>query len=143
MPWFESILSQSQCVQGVENFLDFPNSQVTAAKALKEDLIWPRAEREAWISSLPFAPSQEDFDKISKKLKDVCASVFDASSEMKLMKGDVVGDPMAITLKDHAKPFAIHTAQQIAFAQRKPVKDELDDMVAKKIVDKVGDVPTQ
>jgi len=52
---------------------DFPNPQIAATKALKEDLAWPRAEREAWISSLPSDPSQEDFGKVSKKLKDVYA----------------------------------------------------------------------
>ena len=51
--------------------------------------------------------------------------------------------PMKITLKEGSVPHALHVARTIPFAYREQVKSELDDMVDKNVIEKVGDVPTE
>ena len=122
---------------------EFPQPKTVAAAKTSSDLLWSKTQRNDWIRSLPSDPTQKDFDAVTKKLKDVYSSVFDAKVDLKPMKGPVIGEPMAISLKEDAKPFAIHTARQIPFALRDQIKQELDDMVAKNILAPVGDVPTK
>ena len=45
--------------------------------------------------------------------------------------------PMEIRLRPDAKPFAVHTARTIPHAYKSPVKDQLDEMVKKGIIEPV------
>ncbi|XP_059095941.1 uncharacterized protein LOC131890587 [Tigriopus californicus] len=126
----------------------FPQPMVSAIpKALGSPLdptkhVWPLNLREEWISSLPKCPSVSDFSNAEAKLRSIYSAAFDASS-LKPLRGPIVGDPMVITLKDGAIPFAINTARQIPIPQMKEVQTMLEAMCVQKIIEPVGDVPTK
>ena len=113
--------------------------------AIEED--WPPAEvwkdRLQWIESLPDDASPEDIAAADKKMREVYASVFDDSRELKPMRGPGVGDPMVITLREGYVPFAMHGVRPIPYAVRDKAKGVLDYMVARGIVEKVGDEPSE
>ena len=131
---------------------DFPHpmsakQRVSAvSKSIQENAkpmeVWP--DRMKWIEKIPeHSDDPELLKKIEEKLFDVYADVFDASKTLRPMRGEIVGEPMKINLKENYKPFAIHTARQIPYALRDELKKELDDMVKKGVLEKVGDVATE
>ncbi|QQP37755.1 Uncharacterized protein FKW44_018142 [Caligus rogercresseyi] len=104
--------------------------------------IWP--DRSSWLETLPDQdPSPDLMNEVSQQLLQRYATVFDDSTELRPMKGAQVGNPMKITLKKNYTPFAIHVARKIPLVFEKQVKEELDYMLERKIIAKVGDVPTE
>ncbi|QQP51889.1 Uncharacterized protein FKW44_013375, partial [Caligus rogercresseyi] len=104
--------------------------------------IWP--DRSSWLETLPDQdPSPDLMNEVSQHLLQRYATVFDDSTELRPMKGAQVGNPMKITLKKNYTPFAIHVARKIPLVFEKQVKEELDYMLERKIIAKVGDVPTE
>ena len=78
-------------------------------------------------------PSVEVKATHEKLLKETFKSVFE-TKELKPMKGK----PMRILLREDAVPFALTTARKIPFAWKEKIKKQLDDMVAKKIIEPVS-----
>ncbi|XP_059093461.1 uncharacterized protein LOC131888587 isoform X2 [Tigriopus californicus] len=103
--------------------------------------VWPVAARDEWISMLPQDPCDDDFQSVECKLRSIYREAFEESC-LKPMSGPIVGDPMVITLKEGATPFAINSARNIPVPQQEPVRKMLNDMVAQGITEPVGDLPT-
>ena len=120
----------------------FPNPITQKVHHIHSNDFKSQDDLEIWISSLPDNPSSQDLAQIQERIKVLFKDVFESSTELKEMRGPVVGDPMKITLKKDAKPYAIYTARRVPYAMREELKRELNDMVAKKIIIPVGDVPT-
>lgn len=55
--------------------------------------------------------------------------------------GEMSGGPMRIQLTDDAQPFAVTAARAIPYSWREDIKKQLDDMLAKDVIEKV-DYPT-
>ena len=100
-------------------------------------------ELENWIKNLPDNPSEAQLQETDSKLRAFFNDVFEDSEVLKPMTGPIVGDPMVITLKEDAKPFAIHTARQVPYALRDKVKETLDELLSKDVIEPVGDIPTE
>ena len=84
----------------------------------------------------PRCPSEKDIDVIKTQLMDEFADVFDSSSShLKAMNFD----PMDIRLKPDARPFRINTARTIPHSYRDQVKNQLDEMVRKGIIETVSE----
>lgn len=79
---------------------------------------------------------------MDSKLKSVISQVFE-SGTLRSMTGPIVGDPMMIHLKYDAKPFAIHVARPVPFAQRDELQSILEDLQNQAIICPVGDVVTE
>ena len=104
--------------------------------------VWP--DRQEWILTLPEeAPGPEIMKMVEDKLHEIYAEIFNDSEELKPMTGHEVGEPMRITLKPDAKPFAVNAPRQIPYALRDKVKEALQYMVERGIIEKLGDVPTE
>ena len=88
--------------------------------------VWAEEDREVWLKSLPENPTEEEMDVIREKIKTVYAPVF--VSDGKRMRGPIVGDPMKITLKEDAVPFAIHSARKVPLAKQPKFKEEIHKM---------------
>ncbi|QQP58118.1 Uncharacterized protein FKW44_003332 [Caligus rogercresseyi] len=104
--------------------------------------IWP--DRSSWLETLPDQdPSPDLINEVSQQLLQRYATVFDDSTELRPMKGAQVGKHMKITLKKNYTLFAIHVTRKIPLVLEKQVKEELDYILERKIIAKVGDVPTE
>ena len=103
--------------------------------------VWP--DRQEWILTLPEeTPGPEIMKMVEDKLHEIYAEIFNDSEELKPMTGHEVGEPMRIILKSDAKPFAVNAPRQIPYALRDKVKEALQYMVERGIIEKLGDVPT-
>ena len=81
------------------------------------------------------ADEECDVDSIKEKLLEKYKDVFAIDGELKTMNCE----PMKIELKENAVPFAIYAPRQIPFAYRDQVEAELEDMLSKGIIERVGD----
>ena len=88
---------------------------------------------------VPNEPPSDEITKVKKELLQEFADVFTCKEELQAMEGE----PMKIHLKDGAKPFALYGAREIAFAHRAQVKEELDKMVKRGVIEPVGDEPSE
>ena len=104
--------------------------------------VWPQKEQEEWLSKLPIDPTPEEISKITEDIKKRYQEVFDETM-LKTMKGPIVGEPMKITLKEDAIPYAIHTARPIPYPMREKFSAEFKKMEQNGIIARTGDVPTE
>ena len=134
----EFLLSRPLCRQLRLIPEDFPKQIASVARGAAA----LQAEQPGTTSTLepiPDTPSASDIARIKKRLLSDFADVFSESDELKPMRGD----PMKIHVREDAVPFALTTARQVPFALREQVKEEIDKMLAKGIIERVGDVATE
>ena len=98
---------------------------------------WPHQCAE--LSTIPMKPIEnptgQDIRRIKQQLLEEFSDVFDsASTELPPM----LCKPMEIHLRPDAKPFAVHSARNIPHAYKSRVKDQLDEMVQKGIIESVA-----
>ena len=103
--------------------------------------VWAEKDREIWLKNLPENPTEEEMDVIREKIKTIYAPVF--VSDGKRMRGPIVGDPMKITLKEDAVPFAIHSARKVPLAKQPKFKEEIHKMAENGQISWLKDVPTE
>ena len=84
-------------------------------------------------------PSDDVIERTRLELLEEFADVFSESSDLRKMEGD----PVKITLKPDAKPYAQRVARTIPYAQRDQVKQMIDELVKNGIWSPVGDRPTK
>ena len=80
-------------------------------------------------------PSPEVVENLRQRLLTEFSDVFSDDRTLKPM----LGSPMKIHLQPDAQPYAITAARQIAFSLRDQVKQELQAMTAKGIIEKLED----
>lgn len=130
--------------ENIDTFCTLPMvvSSQNAEPGYVNQEVWP--DRMDWIVSLPEHSDDMDlFDEIQNKIQKVYAVVFDDSQELRPMKGGIVGEPMKINLKENYTPFAVHAARFVPYALRDKVVKTIQYMIEKKIILKLGDIPTE
>ena len=98
----------------------------------------PSSSSPIFNGNLPDHPSAEDIQRIKQQLLESYADVFATDSILKPMSGD----PVKIHLDENAQPFALTAARQVPFAMRQSVKEEIQKLLNKEIIERVGDEPT-
>lgn len=78
-------------------------------------------------------PSSDVRKEHAKLIMETFKPVFDTKKELKPM----IGKPMKIILTDDAVPYALTAPRNIPFAWREKIKSQLDEMVAKNIIEVV------
>ena len=115
---------------------DFP-------KQLHKNHILPKWVQSVTNSTVPSVnvdlPSKEHIEEVKQAIMSEFADVFSQGDDLKPM----IGPPMQIHLKPDARPFALRTCRQIAFALRSAVKAEIDATLKKGIWEAVGDRPAE
>lgn len=86
---------------------------------------------------LPTIPTDQQCEDIKTNLIEEYKDVFRSDGILKPMKGN----PVHVYLKENVVPYAIFSPRKIPFAWRQQVKDELDEMCQKKIIQAVEDSP--
>ena len=94
---------------------------------------------ESMLHTRTLTSGSQDPVQMKKILLDEFADVFSEDGTLQTM----IGEPMKIHLQENARPHAVRAARKIPFAWREQVKQELESMVHRGIIEPVGDEPSE
>ena len=85
------------------------------------------------------AQSNDSITNVQNAILKEFSDVFDDGATLRAM----IGDPMRIHLQDNAVPFALTATRQVAFGLRDQLREELESMLQKGIIERVADEPSK